>query len=125
MLSPKKSLSSKRSTFEPSRTPAGKSPEGSTEEPMNWKKIFAVMRREYVERVRTKAFWIGTLLIPGLLLALIGFQIALSHKASGDRRLAVLDLTGSLFAPLQTELDAQEREHKAKDPNARLPHWIL
>ena len=31
---------------------------------MSWKKIYAVIRREYIERVRTKAFWIGTLLVP-------------------------------------------------------------
>ncbi len=27
-------------------------------------RIFAVIRREYLERVRTKAFWISTLLVP-------------------------------------------------------------
>ena len=27
-------------------------------------KIFAVMRREFVERVRTKAFIIGTVIVP-------------------------------------------------------------
>ena len=31
---------------------------------MNPKKVFAIARREYVERVRTKAFWIATLVIP-------------------------------------------------------------
>lgn len=92
---------------------------------MNWKKVFAVVRREYVERVSTKAFWIATLLIPGLFLALIGFQILLSHKASGDRRLAVVDETGSVYAPLKTELDAQEKERRAKHPTERAPHWML
>ena len=27
-------------------------------------RIFAVIRREYLERVKTKAFWISTLLVP-------------------------------------------------------------
>ena len=27
-------------------------------------RILAVIRREYLERVRTKAFWISTLLVP-------------------------------------------------------------
>jgi ABC-2 type transport system permease protein len=92
---------------------------------MNWKKVFAVVRREYVERVRTKAFWISTLLIPGLLLALIGIQIALSSRTSGDRRLAVLDATGTLYEPLKTELEAEEREQKEKKASERRPHWIL
>ena len=32
-----------------------------------WNRIFAVIRREYLERVRTKAFWISTLLVPVLM----------------------------------------------------------
>ena len=92
---------------------------------MNWKKIFAVMRREYVERVRTKAFWIGTLLVPGLLFGLIGIQIVLSRKAGGERHMAVVDTTGFLYAPLKTEIEALEREHKAERPNQQTPHWVL
>jgi ABC-2 type transport system permease protein len=92
---------------------------------MNWKKIYAVVRREYVERVRTKAFWISTLLMPALFIGLIGFQIALSHKASGDRRLAVVDTTGSLYEPFKAALDVQEQERKVKHPNQRAPHWVL
>jgi ABC-2 type transport system permease protein len=92
---------------------------------MNWKKVFAVVRREYMERVRTKAFWFGTLLIPALLLALIGIQIALSSRSTGDRRLAVLDTTGTLFAPLKAELEGEEREQKEKKTAERMPHWIL
>ena len=41
---------------------------------MNWKKIYAIVRREYVERVRTKAFWIATLLIPILFLGFLAIQ---------------------------------------------------
>ena len=59
---------------------------------MNWKKIFAIVRREYVERVRTKAFWIGTLVIPLLFLAYIGISIATARKSGGERKLAVIDV---------------------------------
>jgi ABC-2 type transport system permease protein len=92
---------------------------------MNWKKIFAVVRREYIERVRTKAFWIGTLIFPGLFIALIGFQIVLSHKAGGERRLAVVDMTGALYAPLKSELEELEKERQASHPNQTAPHWVL
>jgi ABC-2 type transport system permease protein len=92
---------------------------------MNWKKVLAVVRREYVERVRTRAFWFGTMLIPGLLLAIIGIQIALARRATGDRRLAVLDATGTLYAPLKAELEAEEKEQKKEKTPERLPHWIL
>jgi len=92
---------------------------------MSWKKIFAVLRREYLERVRTKAFWIGTLLFPGIFLAMIGFQIALSRKASGDRYLAVVDTTGTFYPQLKRELESAEKERRAKRPNEKAPHWVL
>lgn len=76
---------------------------------MSWQRVFAVVRREYVERIRTKAFWIGTLFIPFLLVGLIGVQIYVSRKSAGERRLAVVDQTGRLFAPLQAELARREK----------------
>jgi len=76
---------------------------------MSWQKVFAVARREYVERIRTKAFWFGTLLIPFLMIGLIVVQIAVSRKSAGERRVAVVDMTGRLFAPLQAELVRREK----------------
>ena len=92
---------------------------------MNWKKVFAVVRREYVERVRTKAFWIGTLLFPGLFIALIVFQIVLSRRAGGERHMAVVDMTANLYAPLKAELDALEKERMVSRPNQTAPRWVL
>jgi len=91
---------------------------------MNWKKIFAVVRREYVERIRTKAFWIGTLAIPILLLGFIGVQIAVAHRAGGDHRVAVVDLTGKLFVPLSEQLTESEAKQKKEDPSKTI-HWVL
>jgi len=91
---------------------------------MNWKKILAVVRREYVERIRTKAFWIGTLAIPILLLGFIGVQIAVAHRAGGDHRVAVVDLTGKLFAPLSEQLAESEAKQKKEDPSKTI-HWVL
>jgi ABC-2 type transport system permease protein len=75
---------------------------------MSWQKVFAVARREYIERIRTKAFWIGTLVIPFLMIGLIVIQIAVARKSAGERRLAVVDLTDRLFQPLQAELTRRE-----------------
>jgi len=91
---------------------------------MNWKKILAVVRREYVERIRTKAFWIGTLAIPILLLGFIGVQIAVAHRAGGDHRVAVVDLTGKLFAPLSEQLAESEAKQKKEDRSKTI-HWVL
>ena len=75
---------------------------------MNWKKIFAIVRREYVERIRLKSFWIATLLIPFLFLGVLFIQVAVMRRAGGERRVAVVDRTGHLFAPLAAELARQE-----------------
>ena len=92
---------------------------------MSWAKIFAVIRREYIERVRTKAFWFGTALIPIFFFAYIGIQIATSKSAGGQRRVAVVDAAGGLYEPLVKEL--ADRENKARqDPeHHQNVHWIL
>ncbi len=91
---------------------------------MSGKKIFAVIRREYIERVRTKAFWIGTALIPVFFMAYIGIQVATSHNAAGNRTVAVVDVSGRLYEPLARDL--AERETKARtERGGKSVHWIL
>jgi ABC-2 type transport system permease protein len=92
---------------------------------MNWKKTFAVARREYVERVRTKAFWVATLLIPILFLGYVAIQIAISRKTGGERKLVVLDQTGTIYAPLVQELTDTEARQKKENSGSRGPHWDL
>lgn len=98
---------------------------------MNWKKVGVVIRREYLERVRTKAFWIGTLLIPFLFLALFVIQIAAARKSSGVRTLAVVDLTGKLYTPLAKELAEQANPQAAQPATSSSRHrgqgvqWVL
>ncbi|MGH9366613.1 MAG: ABC transporter permease [Thermoanaerobaculia bacterium] len=92
---------------------------------MSWRKIFAVIRREYLERVRTKGFWIGTALIPVFFLLYIGLQVATSRRASGDRRLAVVDLAGNLYEPLARDLAEQEATARREQGSKRGVHWIL
>jgi len=92
---------------------------------MNWRKTFAVVRREYVERVRTKSFWIATLLIPILFLVYVAVQISISKKTGGERQVAVVDLTGTLYAPLVKELADTEAKQKAESSGTQGPHWSL
>ena len=92
---------------------------------MSWKKIFAVIRREYIERVRTKAFWVGTALIPIFFFAYIAIQVATSHRAVGDRKIAVIDVAGRLYEPLAADLRGRE-EKSRQDPEAgRGVHWVI
>jgi ABC-2 type transport system permease protein len=91
---------------------------------MNWKKIFAIVRREYLERVRTKAFWIGTAVIPALFLAYVGISFATASRAGGERKLAVVDVRGDLYEPLAADVAAREAEEKKK-AQGPYPHWAI
>jgi ABC-2 type transport system permease protein len=89
-------------------------------------KLAAIVRREYVERVRTKAFWFATLLIPVLFLGFIAIQVSISRKTGGARRIAVVDLTGKdMTRALSAELAALEARQSKETEGRRGPHWSL
>ena len=71
------------------------------------KRVFAVARREYLERVRSKAFLVSTILGPTLLAAFMIAPIALSRQRGRPLHVAVLDASDALGAdaePLGTTL---------------------
>jgi len=61
-------------------------------------KMFAVMKREYLQAVRRKSFIIMTLLLPFLMAALVLLPGLLMARGMGEKRIAVLDGTGRLEA---------------------------
>jgi ABC-2 type transport system permease protein len=69
------------------------------------RKFLAVVRREYIQRVRTKFFVVATILGP---LLLAGFTIVpalmFSIKAGGPTRLAIVDQTGKMYARVSKEI---------------------
>jgi ABC-2 type transport system permease protein len=69
-----------------------------------WARIIAVIRREYLERVRTKAFWISTLLVPLFLGAVMIIPAYLAARGGGEFSVAVLDLSGRFFEPIEAEV---------------------
>jgi ABC-2 type transport system permease protein len=69
-----------------------------------WARIAAVIRREYLERVRTKAFWISTLLVPVLMGLLMFVPAWLAARGAGEFTIAVLDLSGKYFEQVSAEV---------------------
>jgi len=70
-------------------------------------KTLAVIRREYVERVRTKAFLISTILLPVFMLAMAVLPALLMSGGDHTSRVAVVDASGSgLGQPLLDALKA-------------------
>ena len=68
-------------------------------------RILAVIRREYLERVRTKAFWISTILVPIFLGAVMILPAWFATRAGGEFSVAVLDHSGRFFEPVKSEVD--------------------
>jgi ABC-2 type transport system permease protein len=74
-------------------------------------RILAVIRREYLERVKTKAFWISTLLVPVFLGAVMIIPAWLAARGGGTFTVAVLDFTGRFADPIRAELDEYLNNH--------------
>ncbi len=87
------------------------------------RKFLAVVKREYVQRVRSRMFILVTVLGP-VVMSLFGVAPALifSIKAGGPVRIAVVDQTGKLYQGLyESIMDDTEMSESAEDelnPNA-------
>lgn len=79
---------------------------------MNWRNVGLVAKREFLEQMRTKAFWLGAISLP---LVMVGFGAIGGLVASIDSvdRYAVLDKSGWVH-------DATRRHIVAKDIDAAL-----
>lgn len=85
-------------------------------------KLWAVIRREYVQGVRNKGFVISTLLAPAIMaLFFIVPALLVTFRTGGATRLAVLDLTGRLQAPLAERL---ARSGDEEDEPRRTPRGL-
>ena len=90
-------------------------------------KMFAVMKREYLQAVRRKSFIIMTLLLPFLMAAIAVLPGLVMAKGMGKKRVAVLDGTGKLQAafarpneePKQGKTDLRAEARKALSDRRR------
>lgn len=79
------------------------------------KKILAVIKREYLQIVRTKGFIIGTILGPVLMsLFLIVPMLMTVVSVARQEKVAVIDATGEIFPEMKTRLN-----QKLKDGSLR------
>jgi ABC-2 type transport system permease protein len=81
-------------------------------------KLYAVIRREYLQQVRGKAFWVATFLIPAIGLAVIFFQVLLSQSLVAKGRIGVIDLSGRLYDTLIAEQQARRDERQREKDKA-------
>jgi len=71
-------------------------------------KILSVIKREYIQIVRTKGFIIGTILGPVLIAAFIVIPVLVSLvSVDKQENIGVVDLSGEIFLELDNRLDAR------------------
>jgi ABC-2 type transport system permease protein len=79
-----------------------------------------ILRREYLERVRTKSFIISTLVLPALMVALMVLPSKLAMlKASGTKRLAVVCANADFARAVQSQLEAGKEKGEKLDSSPR------
>ncbi len=79
-----------------------------------------ILRREYMERVRTRSFIVSTLLLPTLMIALMVVPSKLATlKASGTKRLAVVCANTDFARAVQSQLKAKRGEADKEDATPR------
>ena len=84
------------------------------------KKFLAVVKREYIARVRTKMFIVSTILLP-VVMSLFGIvpALILNIDAGSAVRVAVVDQSGKIYPELQQALANEEQdEQEPSDPMA-------
>ncbi len=81
-------------------------------------KLVAIIRREYLQRVRTKFFVIMTVLGPVMMVAITVVPgLLFSMKAGGDTRIVVIDQTAGnkLYEPIRSALLRQQSDEQANE----------
>jgi ABC-2 type transport system permease protein len=73
------------------------------------RKIWLIVKREYITRVRTKAFILGTLALPLVSIAILVISIFLSGGSSGySLKIVILDEVGGIGGAVQKALGRNE-----------------
>jgi len=84
-------------------------------------KLLAVIKREYVQRVRTRFFVIATILGPILMSAftIVPGMMMMMHSG-GPTRIAVIDQTGKIYASLAKDLESGDRPRQLPSPTTAI-----
>jgi ABC-2 type transport system permease protein len=86
------------------------------------RKIWLVFKREYLARVRTRGFVIGTIAFPLFMVGVIALPVLLMrHQSDRSLKLAVLDNTGRMAARIVESLD---RKLPNGDPAYRVEQTV-
>jgi ABC-2 type transport system permease protein len=68
---------------------------------LRWRKVATIIRREYLVRVRTKAFWISTVLVPVMMLTFTVLPNLMLSRTGGTYTVAVVTADDVLYAAFE------------------------
>jgi ABC-2 type transport system permease protein len=91
------------------------------------RKMLTVAASEFVTAVRARGFWIGILLMPVLFGGAVAMQQFVEKQVDArPRRIAIIDDTGALFAPLTVWSEAWNRGERDLGPRIlNSPRFLL
>jgi ABC-2 type transport system permease protein len=89
---------------------------------MRLEKTLVIAKREYTSRIKSKGFWIATLLLPVLMAALIFLPVLLISKSTSRLDAVIVDETGVLGERLAARLAGEEAE---SNPLARVQAEVV
>lgn len=91
---------------------------------MRLKNILVIIKREYLTRIRSKGFWIGTIAIPLLMLVWVFVPTLVMSRTKAQQKLALVDATGKIAAPLSARLDevAEKTEQQVSFTIEQIPY---
>jgi ABC-2 type transport system permease protein len=75
--------------------------------------VLTIAKREYLTRVKSKGFWITTLLLPLAMAALTILPSLIAMKTKASHRLAVVDEVGGIGERIVAEIAGLERDETA------------
>jgi ABC-2 type transport system permease protein len=89
---------------------------------LRWRKVAAVIRREYLTRVRTKAFWISTVLVPVMMAAFTVLPSLMLSRTGGTYAIAVVTADDALYAAFERAVGERAGDENGGKAGAIVVH---
>lgn len=70
--------------------------------------VTTILKREYLSRVKSRGFWIATLILPLFMAAVVVLPSLIAMKAKASLRLAVVDELGGVAPALEARLERRD-----------------
>ena len=86
---------------------------------MQLKNVAVIAKREYMQRVKTKAFWITTLILPLFVTSISIVPTLLLKNSKASQKIVVVDETGKVGSALVAKMNSQVTEAPKKQEFGR------